>query len=53
MNDKQLVITIYPPLKNAAKELAKEFNVSLKQLIEKALVDLLKKHGKEAPIKEL
>lgn len=53
MNDKQIIVDIYPPLKNAAKELAKEFNVSLKQLIEKAIVDLLKKHGKEAPVKEL
>jgi len=53
MNNKQLIIDIDSRLKNSIKDLADEFDVSLKELVKKALIDLLKKHGKSIPIEEL
>jgi len=53
MNERQIIIEIDPRLKNAARELAQEFNVSLKEIFKRALIDILKKHQKEVPVKEL
>ena len=52
-NKKQVIFEIDSKLKNSIVELATECDVSLKELIKRSLIDLLKKHNKEIPVKEL
>jgi len=53
MKNNQITIDINPDIRDAAKSLAKEFDVSLKYIIRIALIDLLKKHNYDISIKEL
>jgi len=53
MKRKQIIIDIDERLRDSAKNLAVEFDVSMKQLIKIAIIDLLKKHNKEIPVDEL
>lgn len=53
MKRKQIIIDIDERLRDAAKDLAIEFDVSMKQLMKTAIIDILKKHGKEIPMDEL
>jgi|APFre7841882654_1041346.scaffolds.fasta_scaffold18386_5 predicted transcriptional regulator len=52
-NKKQVIFEVDEKLRDAVKNLADEFDVSMKELIKRALIDLLKKHNKEIPVKEL
>ena len=52
-NKKQVIFEIDSRLKDSIVELANECDVSIKELIKRSLIDLLKKHGKEIPVKEL
>jgi predicted transcriptional regulator len=52
-NKKQVIFEIDPRLKESINQLADECDVSIKELIKRAVIDLLKKHGKEIPVKEL
>jgi predicted transcriptional regulator len=53
MRKKQIIVDIDADLKDAVKDLANEFDVSMKYLIRKALIDLLMKHNKPVPVDEL
>ena len=53
MNKKQIIVILDSRIRDAAKELADEHDVSMKELIKTAIIDLLKKHGKSIPIGEL
>jgi len=50
---KQIIFEVDSKLRDAIKNLAEEFDVSMKDIVKRALIDLLKKHGKEVPVKEL
>lgn len=52
-NKKQVVFEIDSSLKDSINNLADECDVSIKELIKHAIIDLLKKHNKEIPVKEL
>ena len=52
-NKKQIIVQIDSNLRDAAKNLADELDTDMKSIIKKALIDLLKKHGKEIPVREL
>ena len=53
MKNKQVIIYLENELHEAAKELAKECGNSFTKLCRKALIEFLKKHNKEVPVKEL
>jgi hypothetical protein len=53
MNKKQIIVILDARLKDAAKALADECDVSMKELIKTAIIDILKKHDKSIPVYEL
>jgi predicted transcriptional regulator len=50
---KQIIVEIDSNLKDAIKNLADEFDTSMKFLIRQSLIDMLKKHNKDIPVEEL
>ena len=50
---KQITVQLDSKLRDAAKNLADELDTDMKSIIRQALIDFLKKHNKEIPVKEL
>lgn len=50
---KQIIVQIDSRLRDAAKNLADELDTDMKSIIRQSLIDFLKKHNKEIPVKEL
>jgi len=53
MDKKQITIQIDSKLRDAVKNLSIELDTDMKSVIRQSLIDLLKKHNKEVPVKEL
>ena len=50
---KQITVQLDSKLRDAAKNLADELDTDMKSIIRQSLIDFLKKHNKDIPVKEL